>query len=761
MSCYKNIFENLPFPCLLFEKKNDVFIISEANTLYCEVTNLNGKELKGKMIEEVFPENPSTSSSGLEKILKSLETAYKNQKPHKINVLKYDLYNEQNDNYIQKYWEVENIPINDDDKNTRYILNVVKDITAKILERDRSNRLQVKLDDKIKKHDQIIEKVTDGLFSLDREGNFVSLNKGFIDIVETSESDLYKMNFLPFCSEDHREEILKKFNAAIGGANQKFEANFISGKGKSVVLEISLVPLRNDGSITGLYGIAKDLTRLKESEVALIRSERKFKALVQEGSDLIGILDINGKYKFVSETSSSVLGISPKDLVGKTAFDFMHPEDQERVIKEFSQLKIKNRIQIKPFRFRSAQGQWRWIETIATNLNYDPAVNGVVTNSRDITDQIISQKAIKESEERYRSFFENSLDAVMVTVPDGNILAANNSACNMFQMSEKELCSLGRSAVTDPMDPRLNEALEVRKKTGTASAELTFVRKDGTKFPGEITSSIFKDPDGNSRSSMIIRDITERKISEKKLLEVNESLRTNTKELIRANKGLEQFSFIISHNLRAPVANILGLTQLLKDDSYSNDMKINLRKEVESNAQRLDKVIKDLNQILQLKQDFSEAKQAINFNEIVQFIEISLHDILKRENIKIATNFEEINQVRSVRSFIYSIFYNLIFNSIKYRRPGVDAEIKITSKIENGIISLIFQDNGLGMDPSIKKEDIFSLYKRFHHHIEGKGMGLFMVKTQVEMLGGKINVLSKVNSGSTFIIKFNNEKFKL
>ncbi|MCY2687541.1 PAS domain S-box protein [Salinimicrobium sp. TH3] len=760
MSCYKNIFENLPFPCLLFEKKNDVFIISEANTLYCEVTNLNGKELKGKMIEEVFPENPS-SSSGLERILKSLETAYKNQKPHKIKILKYDLYNEQNDNYIQKYWEVENIPINDDAKDTRYILNVVKDITAQILEKDRCNMLQVKLDDKIKKHDQIIEKVTDGLFSLDREGSFVSLNKGFIDIAETSESDLYKMNFLPFCSEDHREKILKKFNAAIGGTNQTFEADFISGKGKKMVLEISLVPLRNSKTITGIYGIAKDITRLKESEVAVYRSERKFKALVQEGSDLIGILDLNGKYKFVSETSSSVLGISPKDFIGKTAFDFMHPEDQERVIEEFSGLEFKNQIQIDPFRFKNAKGEWRWVQTKATNLTNDPAVGGIVTNSRDITDQIISQKAIKESEERYRSFFENSLDAVMVTIPDGKILAANPSACRMFQMSEKELCSVGRSAVTDSGDPRLTAALDIRRQTGTTSAELTFVRKDGTKFPGEITSSIFKDPDGNSRSSMIIRDITKRKISEKELLEVNESLRTNTKELIRANKGLEQFSFIISHNLRAPVANILGLTQLLIEESYSNDMKINLRKEVESNAQRMDKVIKDLNQILQLKQDFSEAKQAINFNEIVQFIEISLHDILERENIKIVTNFEEINQVRSVRSFIYSIFYNLIFNSIKYRQPGVDAEIKITSKKENGIISLIFQDNGLGMDSSIKKDDIFSLYKRFHHHIEGKGMGLFMVKTQVEMLGGKINVLSKVNCGSTFIIKFSNKKFKL
>ena len=758
MSYYKSIFKKLPFPCLLFEKKKDVFVIKEANTYYCEVTNTIGEDLSGKLIEEVFPEPPF--SFGLREIHESFKTAFKTQEAHKIDVLRYDLYDSQNGIYELKYWEIENIPIIDEAENKGYILNVVKDITAEILERDRSNLLQIKLDNKTEKHDQIIEKITDGLFSLDCKGDFMSLNKGLIDIAETSETDLLKMNFLPFCGQDHREEIVKRFNDAINGENQKFEANFISGKGRKMVLEISLVPLKNDAIITGLYGIAKDITRIKESEVALFRSERKFKALVQEGSDLIGILDLEGKYEFVSETSSSVLGIAPMDFIGKTAFDFMHPEDQERVIAEFSELESKNQIQIKPFRFKNAKGEWRWIETKATNLINDPAVKGVVTNSRDVTDHINSQKAINESEERYRSFFENSLDAVMVTIPDGNILAANPTACKMFQRSEKQLCLLGRQAVTDPLDPRLAKAIKLRRDTGTATVELTFVRKDGTKFPGEITSSIFKDSDGNPRSSMIIRDITERRIAENKLLELNKSLNTYTQELIGANKGLEQFSYIISHNLRAPVANILGLTELLNGKDYSEEIRMNFRREIESNAQRMDKVIKDLNQILQVKQDFSEAKQSIDLNEIVQSIKISLQDLIKKENIIIVTNFKEVDQIKSISSFLHSIFYNLIFNSIKFRQPGVGAVINITSKKENGTIRLIFKDNGLGMDLTKKKDEVFGLYKRFHHHVEGKGMGLFMVKTQVELLGGKITLSSKVNCGSTFTIELRNQTLK-
>ena len=755
MSYYKNIFKNLPFPCLLLEKKKDVFIIKEANPFYLKITNRIGEKLNGKLIEEVFPENPF--SLGLKEVQESFKIAYTTREVHKIESIRYDLYDRQTGIYELKYWEIENIPIFDEAKNIEYILNVVKDITAEILERSRCNVLQVKLDAKTENHEQFIKRITDGLFSLDKEGNFVSLNKGFIDIAETPETELLAMNFLPFCGQDHREKIVKKFNAAIVGKNQKFEANFISGRGRNKVLEISLVPLKNEGIITGLYGIAKDITRLKKSEDALSQSERKFKALVQEGSDLIGIIDLEGKYKFVSETSTSVLGIPPIDFIGKTAFDFMHPEDLERVINEFSVLEEKNQIQITPFRFKNARGEWRWVETKATNLINDPAIKGIVTNSRDVTHQINSQKAIEESEERYRSFFENSTDAVLVTIPDGEILAANPSACKMFQRSEKELCLLGRQAVTDILDPRLAAALKLRREKGTATVELNFFRKDGTRFPGEVTSSIFKDSDGNSRSSMIIRDITERKIAENKLLELNKSLKTYTRELIGANKGLEQFSYIISHNLRAPVANILGLAQLLNEKDYSEEIRINLRREIQSNALRMDKVIKDLNQVLQVKHDFSEVKKSIDLNEIVHSIKISLQDLIKKENISIITDFKEIDQIKSISSFIHSIFYNLIFNSIKFRQPGVDAVLNITSKKENGTISFVFTDNGMGVDLTKKKDEIFGLYKRFHHHVEGKGMGLFMVKTQTEMLGGKISMTSKVNSGSTFIIEFRDQ----
>ncbi|MDD4426132.1 MAG: PAS domain S-box protein [Mariniphaga sp.] len=139
----------------------------------------------------------------------------------------------------------------------------------------------------------------------------------------------------------------------------------------------------------------------------------------------------------------------------------------------------------------------------------------------DLTEEIEkrtrSEKKLMESEERFRLVMENSLDAILITIPDGTILNANKSACRMFQMTEAELCRAGRKGIVNPDDPNLTKLLKERKKKRFVSGELTFIRKDGTLFYGDMSSSVFRDSQGKQRTSLIIRDITERKQVEEKL----------------------------------------------------------------------------------------------------------------------------------------------------------------------------------------------------------------------------------------------------
>ncbi|MGB7786621.1 MAG: PAS domain-containing protein [Salinimicrobium sp.] len=155
-------------------------------------------------------------------------------------------------------------------------------------------------------------------------------------------------------------------------------------------------------NLTNAFEKREALEKVKKREEELQQSEQKFRALVQEGSDLIGILDIDGYYSFVSENYRSILGFEPCELIGRNAFRFIHSEDWERVKEQFSQLKYHKQVKISPFRFRNKKGEWRWVQTTATNCLNDPSVKGIIANSLDITTIIEQAREIEHINERYQ-----------------------------------------------------------------------------------------------------------------------------------------------------------------------------------------------------------------------------------------------------------------------------------------------------------------------------------------------------------------------
>jgi two-component system, cell cycle sensor histidine kinase and response regulator CckA len=154
-----------------------------------------------------------------------------------------------------------------------------------------------------------------------------------------------------------------------------------------------------------------------------------------------------------------------------------------------------------------------------------PAVRAALDRRLLEGDKRRAEEALRESEERYHLIFDKSLDALLLTAPDGRIFAANPAACRMFGREEREICELGRNGVIDATDPRLAAALEVRARTGSFSGELTGLRSDGARFPIEVNTSLFEDRAGNPRTSMIIRDVSEQRRAEAALLESENQLR--------------------------------------------------------------------------------------------------------------------------------------------------------------------------------------------------------------------------------------------
>jgi signal transduction histidine kinase/CheY-like chemotaxis protein len=228
-----------------------------------------------------------------------------------------------------------------------------------------------------------------------------------------------------------------------------------------------------------------------------------------------------------------------------------------------------------------------------------------------------------------------------------------------------------------------------------------------------------------------------------------------TADLLQRNKDLEQFAYIISHNLRAPVANIVGVTNVLVENKLTDQEKEQFMTGLSFSVQKLDNIIVDLNHILQVKNNVNENKELVSFAELVNEVKLSVSNFLNDNCIMISCDFEEVGEMMSLKSYMRSIFYNLISNSIKFKKPELAPVIEIKSRRYDDKIELTFKDNSIGIDLEKKSDQIFGLYKRFHpEYAQGKGMGLFMVKTQVETLGGKITVKSRVNEGTEFKIIF-------
>lgn len=226
-------------------------------------------------------------------------------------------------------------------------------------------------------------------------------------------------------------------------------------------------------------------------------------------------------------------------------------------------------------------------------------------------------------------------------------------------------------------------------------------------------------------------------------------------DLMVRNQDLEQFAYIISHNLRAPVANIIGASNALKDAELTIADKNILNDGINKSVTKLDNVVKDLNYILEAKNDVYGHKETVIFSDLVDDIKNSINGQIDTSGITLTCDFAEVDQILTLKPYMYSIFYNLISNSVKYVQKNKPGIIQIKSCKTSKGIELIFTDNGMGIDLVKKGTEVFGLYKRFHDHIEGKGMGLYMVKTQVEALGGQIHIQSAVNKGCEFKIKFN------
>ncbi len=234
-----------------------------------------------------------------------------------------------------------------------------------------------------------------------------------------------------------------------------------------------------------------------------------------------------------------------------------------------------------------------------------------------------------------------------------------------------------------------------------------------------------------------------------------QSLKQANAELIDHNSRLEQFAFIISHNLRAPMSRIIGLSSILDFSKDANEVS-EIAKLMTKSSQDMDQIIKDLTEILGVQKMNVGSMNKIQLDLLLHKVMGTLEDDIRESQTSISADFSKASSVIGISSYMESIFYNLISNAIKYKHPGRKPVISLQSQIQDEYVKIDIADNGLGIDLKEHKENLFSLYKRFHFHVDGRGLGLYLVKTQVTALGGEIDVNSKEGEGTVFSLWIKN-----
>ena len=572
--------------------------------------------------------------------------------------------------------------------------------------------------------------------------------------------------------------------------------------GGEIIIEIVLSPIEPIEGLGGaegrlVFAVIRDVTEREEIQKDIREREQRYRSLVQNTSDIITILEANGTIRYISPAVERVTGYRPEEQIGTNAFDCVHPDDRERASGIFAEiLKTPGLHPLLEFRVPHKDGTWHDLEHVVANLLDDPAVGGVVVNSRDVTErkraeaeirrlnedletrvaertiQLESalaeleqrERGLRESEWQLRQLFENSADALFVHDERGRIVDCNAQACTALGYTREELLEL---SVADLAARLISERERQEKKGQTlweravrgepgrmvGFEENELRRKDGTTFPVEVGVGAIE-YQGRRLILAAARDTTERKRAEEELRQLNEELegrvRWRTAQLEAFNSELEAFSYSVSHDLRAPLRAIDGFSQILLEDyedKLDEEGKLYLRR-TKSASQRMGYLIDDLLNLSRMTRSEMRRKR-VDLSALVKAVVEDLRGTWPEHDVDVVV--EEGLEAHGDESLLRVALENLLGNAWKFTRNQPDPRIEFGMLEHEDTPAYFVRDNGVGFD-MVYAEKLFGAFQRLHStgEFEGTGIGLATVQRIIHRHGGRVWAEAEIGKGATF-----------
>ncbi|MGI8634679.1 MAG: PAS domain-containing sensor histidine kinase, partial [Segetibacter sp.] len=485
---------------------------------------------------------------------------------------------------------------------------------------------------------------------------------------------------------------------------------------------------------------------------AIAEKEDFFKLLVNNSSSVYLLTDAALIFTYSSAAVKDLLGYTPEEILGMNSVELVHPLDKEHVKNMLSaSISEPNKTFVCEYRVRDKQGTYVWIENSVCNLLESSGINAIVMNIKNIQSKKFADEALMQAEQRLSLLLNNTAESFILLNSRLRIVTYNKAAQEQspffygrpLQSAISVLDLINKDEIPDYLN-----LFEQVFKGQEIERESNFV---DLKENAHIYSHTFR-PIMNNEDDIDGVFITSKEITEKKKIE-NEQ-QALTEELVKNNQDLQQFSFITSHNLRTPVANLLSLLSLYNKENPLDEFNQLLIEKSEQAAQQLNQTLSDLLNLLVIKSASNIDREPISFTDVFIMVKKNIDSLLQQQKGVIYTDFSIIDQIQYNRIHLESIFLNMLSNAIRYRSPDRNPVIKICSYKTDNWAVVEFVDNGLGMDLDRYGDRLFGLYQRFHGNIEGKGFGLYMIRSQITAMGGKIEVESEPGVGTRFKVYF-------
>ena len=366
------------------------------------------------------------------------------------------------------------------------------------------------------------------------------------------------------------------------------------------------------------------------------------------------------------------------------------------------------------------------------------------------------------NEQIFHNTFTHLGTGLALVSPQGRWLDVNPAFCKLVGYEHDELLSLTFQDITHSDDlandiEHLNRLLDGKEEV--YQVEKRYYHKSGKIVWILLIVSIVKDSaDLPVFFITQIQDITQRRNFEIALVKQNEHLNILTLHLTQQNLKLEELNQIVSHNLRTPAGNIQMLLNFFAE-ATDEEEKRELKKQLDISSENLMDILNDLVDLIKVKDLKNISKEWIGFKDVLDKTTQMMYGAIFQKEVNVDYDFK-ISEIFYSKIYLESIILNFVSNAIKYCSNKRTPSLNLKTFLISGDVILEVSDNGIGIDLEKHQDQIFQLNKTFHDHPDAKGLGLYMVKSHIESLGGEISIQSKPDSGTTFRVNFGKLKYR-